>query len=224
MIVTRIERQRRQRNRVNLFLDGEFAFGLHDDIVAKARIRVGDELDPATIGILKSTEETKLARDNALRLLATRMRSEKELRFTLLEHEFDPTVVDNVLLELQTKGYIDDRKFAAAFIRDARLRKPAGTAMLFQKLRLKGIDRALIMEALDDLLPADTEQELAYTSAMKLLKRIRSSRKPVPPEKEKQRLSQYLAQRGFPWSTIRPALRKVFATNIESSPTDVEAS
>jgi regulatory protein len=150
------------------------------------------------------------------------MRSEKELRFTLLEREFDPTVVDNVLLELQTKGYIDDRKFAAAFIRDARLRKPAGTAMLFQKLRLKGIDRALIMEALDDLLPADTEQELAYTSAMKLLKRIRSSRKPVPPEKEKQRLSQYLAQRGFPWSTIRPALRKVFATNIESIPTDVE--
>jgi len=224
MIVTRIERQRRHRNRVNLFLDGEFAFGLHEEIIAKANIRVGDELDPSTIGIIKSHEETKLARDNALRLLSHRMRSQKELRFTLLEREFDPTIVDNVLHELQTKGYVDDRKFAAAFIRDARLRKPAGTAMLFQKLRLKGIDRALIMETLGDMLPADTEQELAYTSAMKLLKRIRTSRKPVPQEKEKQRLSQYLAQRGFPWSTIRPVLRKVFATLVEVTPTDVEAS
>jgi len=215
MIVTRIERQRRRRNRVNLFLDGEFAFGLHEDTIAKAKIRVGDELDPSTIGIIKSHEETKLARDNAFRLLSHRMRSEKELRFTLLEREFDPTIVDNVLLELQTKGYLDDRKFAEAFIRDARLRKPAGTAMLFQKLRLKGLDRALIMEALGDLMPTDTEQELAYTSAMKLLKRIRTSRKPVPQEKEKQRLSHYLAQRGFPWSTIRPVLRKVFATVVE---------
>jgi len=215
MIVTRIERQRRRRNRVNLFLDGEFAFGLHEDTIAKAKIHVGDELDPSTIGIIKSHEETKLARDNAFRLLSHRMRSEKELRFTLLEREFDPTIVDNVLHELQTKGYVDDRKFAAAFIRDARLRKPAGTAMLFQKLRLKGLDRALIMEALGDLMPTDTEQELAYTSAMKLLKRIRTSRKPVPQEKEKQRLSHYLAQRGFPWSTIRPVLRKVFANVVE---------
>lgn len=215
MIVTKIERQKHHPLRINLFLDDEFAFGLHEEILFNARIRVGDSLDPTTIELLKSHEEYKLAKDKALRLVSYRLRSKKELRMYLLEKEFDPAVVDNVLLELQTTGIVNDRKFAAAFIHDSLLRKPTGKNMLFHKLRLKGIDRAIIEEILSETLPAEEEHAMAYTTAMNILKRYQTSRKSIPPEQQQQRVAQYLVRRGFNWNTITPVLKKMFQSKNE---------
>ncbi len=211
MIVTKIERQKEHRRRYNLFLDDEFAFGLHDETLISSRLRVGDILDPGTIEGIKRREESRLAKDRALRLISTRLRSEHELRLALLAREFTPVAVDYVVSELRTTGLVDDRRFAAAYIRNARLGKPAGTALIFRKLRLKGIDRTVIEESLGENMPASAEQDLAYAAAMRILKRYRTSRKPIPPGKEEQRLEQYLARRGFPRATIRPVLQRLFA-------------
>jgi len=215
MRVTKIERQRHHPQRVNLYLDGEFALGLHADVLVKAGIRLGDRLDTSTIALLRTHEEATLARNAALRLLMHRMRTEKELRLSLIEKEFDPSVVDNVIHELQMRGIVDDRKFAEAFIHDARLRRPAGKIMLYHKLRQHGVGRDLIRETLDENLPVDKEQELAYATAMSVLKRFRSSRKAVPPDLEQRKVAQYLLRRGFTAATIAPVIRKIFSSKQE---------
>ncbi len=211
MIVTKIERQKRHPQRMNVYLDDEFAFGLHEEIVLKARIREGDTLDPPTIRIIKSREEFRLAKEKALRLIARRLRSEKELRLYLIEKEFDPGIIDNVVYDLQTKGIVDDRKFAAAFVHDAQLHRPAGKRMLVHKLRLRGVSPPVIEDILNIALPDDREEEIAFTTAMDVLRRYRTSRRPIPADKQRERMAQFLARRGFPWGVITPVLRKLFS-------------
>ena len=77
MVVTKIERQKRHPQRVNIFLDDEFAFGIHDAVLVKAGIAKGDRLSEDDIARLQSLQETKLAMERALRLLSHRRRSEK---------------------------------------------------------------------------------------------------------------------------------------------------
>lgn len=218
MIVTKIERQKRHPRRMNIYLDHEFAFGLHEEILLKGRIREGDALDPATIEIIKSREEFRLAREKAIRLIGRRLRSDKELRLYLTEHEFDPGIIDDVLYDLQTTGIVDDRKFAAAFVHDVQAQKPVGKRVLFQKLRLKGISPAVIEDTLENALPNGQEENLACTTAMRILNRYRSSAKPIPAEQQRERTAKYLARRGFHWGIITPVLKKLFSEN--STPED----
>ena len=214
MIVTKIERQKQHPQRLNIYLDNEFAFGLHEEILYKARIREGDTLDPPTIQIIQSREEFRLAKDKALRLIGQRLRSEKELRLYLTEKEFDPDIIDNVIYELQTKGFIDDRKFASAFVHDLQARTPAGKKMLVQKLRLRGIAPTIIDETLNLNLPDDHEAEIAYAAALNILKRYRMTTNSIPEHKQRQRMAQYLARHGFNWGIIGPVMKKLFSENI----------
>lgn len=212
MLVTKIERQKRHLHRVNIFLDNEFAFGLHEEVLAKTRIRVGDDLTQQTIELILTHEEFTLAKQQALRFIGYRMRSERELRVKLIEKEFDPATVDNVVHHLQLLGIINDKIFAEAFIHDTQLRKPAGRRLLVQKLRLKGIAPPVIDDVLNEKVTRDEEQILAFNSAQHLMKRYRASRKNVDEEKQRQRISQFLARRGFGWDTIAPVLKQLFSS------------
>jgi regulatory protein len=139
------------------------------------------------------------------------MRSERELRFKLIEKEFDPATVDNVVHHLHTLGLINDKVFAEAFVHDAQLRKPAGKKLLFRQLRLKGIAPPVIDDVLNEKMTSDEEQTLAFNSAQHLVERYRSSRKQVDEEKQRQRVAQFLFRRGFSWATIAPVLQQLFS-------------
>src|ERR1043166_5243547 len=135
MLVTKIEQQKRRPQRANVYVDDEFAFGAHIDVIVAWGLKNGDEVDQTTIDAILTQEEFSLARDLAVRYLSYRARSEKEVREKLIEKEFDPATIDAVIGHLRQIGYVDDVKFARAFIHDAQLRKPSGKRLLQQKLR-----------------------------------------------------------------------------------------
>lgn len=215
MLVTKIERQKRHPHRVNVFLDNEFALGLHEEVLSRSKIRVGDDLSQETIELIKVHEEFALAKQKALRLVSHRLRSERELRYKLIENEFDPATVDNVIHQLQTLGVINDKVFAEAFIHDTQLRKPAGRKLLSQQLRLRGITPSLIEDILNEKLTAEDEESNALVLAQNLMKRHRSSRKKTSEEQLRQRIGQFLARHGYTWSTITPVLKQLFSTTTD---------
>src|SRR5262245_5187085 len=104
MLITKLEMQHRPPHRVNLFIDGEFAFSLHADLMALYGLRTGEQVGEALLDELRSREQFYLARDSAMRLLGYRLRSEKELRLRLLEKEFDPETVEQVMHMLSGAG------------------------------------------------------------------------------------------------------------------------
>ncbi len=212
MIVTGIERQKRHPDRVNLYLDGEFAFGLHREVLLRAGLRKGDELSPEALEAIKGREEYCLARQNALRLISYRMRSERELRSRLLEKEFEPRTIDRVIEDLRGIGMLDDAAFARAFIHDARMRRPTGRRLLTKQLRLRGVTRTVLDEALGESAEAGDEESMALAAAKNYLRRSRRPGTAQERQQLRRRTAGFLERRGFEWSLISTVLRKLFRT------------
>jgi regulatory protein len=210
MVITSIEQQQRNRERVSVFLDGEFAFGLHREILIKFGLRKGDRITHLQVEEITKAEELSLAKQRGLHLLSYRMRTEKELRTRLIEKEFPPTVVDDVIKEFTKLGLINDAEFARVFLRDRRTRRPSGVRRLKQELRLKGVRKETIEDVLHETTESQDDQNAAFDAASKHMKRTRISTNRLEREKQTQRLASFLARRGFNWSSISPVLKKYF--------------
>jgi regulatory protein len=217
MIVTKVERQKRDPHRVNISIDGEFAFGIRDDVLAEFGLRKGDPITQEIVDALQSSEEFSRAKQKALQLFSYRMRSERELEAKLREKEFPPAIIKRVIEQLSALGIVNDKEFARAFVHDAQLRKPAGRRLLHNRLRVKGISTAIIEEVLEENSDPDGEYERALQAATTVLKRYKSSLKVLDQKKQEQRLAQFLARRGFDWSIISPVLRQLFRTPPEEA-------
>ncbi len=213
MVITKIERQKKHPQRVNLFIDDLFAFGAHDEVLVKFGLRKGDTLDDEMIRKIETEEEYNLAKQHALRFLSYRLRSEKELQAKLKEKEFHPHTIERVTEHLRSIGMLNDKQFAQSFVHHLLSRKPAGKTLLQRELRLKGINTDIINEILQEHAEGNHEEELAEEAAKKLFVKLRSSRKKSDDQLQKRRIASYLARRGFGWSTINPVLRKLFNTS-----------
>ena len=210
MVITKIERQKRHQHRVNVYIDGEFAVGVDDDVLVKFGLRKGDAVDKQTFAAIASSEEAHRARNTALRFIGYRMRSEKEVRTKLQEKEFPPDIIDETVRRLRDQGIVNDRTFAEAFVKQQLLRKPAGKTFLRQRLRMKGIIPSLINEILEETMPENQEDGLALDAGSKLIRQYKNSRKKIDNKKQRMRVANFLARRGFTWSTINSTLRQLF--------------
>lgn len=210
MLVTKIERQKRNAHRINLFLDGRFAFGVDDEVLVRSGIRTGDHLTGEALESIRESGEKSLAKSRALKSLSRRLRTEAEVRSDLLENEFHPRTVDRVIEELRAMGLIDDTRFARAFVHDARMRRALGRIALQRELLRKGVPRQVILDELASSARPDDEVAAAFSAASTLLSRFRASRKRLPPEKERERAAQFLGRRGYDWEIISGVLRRLF--------------
>lgn len=213
VVITKIERQKKNPNRVNLFIDDLFAFGTHDEVLVKFGLRKGDTVNEELIKKIETEEEFSLAKQAALRFLSYRIRSEKELQSKLKEKEFHPLTIGRVTEHLRSIGMLNDKQFAQSFVHHLLSRKPAGKTLIQRELRLKGIDPDIIQEILREHAEENNEEELAEQAARKFFGKLRSSRKKSDDQIQRRRIANYLTRRGFGWSTINPILRKLFSTS-----------
>src|SRR6266540_3581209 len=109
--ITAITVQKRSPNRVNIYLDGEFAFGL-SRIVA-AWLRVGQERSEEKIEQLQAEEARERAFQQAMLFLSYRARSESEIRQNLRKHEIPEPVIEQTLERLRQDGLANDNQFAS---------------------------------------------------------------------------------------------------------------
>jgi regulatory protein len=209
--LTAIEAQKRRPERRNLYADGKFLAGVSAETLARLALRVGDEIGPDQLRVIQQTEELHGARSIALRLLASRPRTEKEIRQRLREKEFGDAEISTTIEQLKKTGLVDDLEFARAFLRDARTVRPAGPLLVKRKLLLLGVPREAVEQAFAESMTDDGQIALARTLAEKYLRKARSSTRKESREKLNAKLSAFLARKGFPWDIIKQVA--------ESSPT-----
>jgi regulatory protein len=190
--VTAIEPQKRNKDRVNVFLDGEFAFGI--DVLAASGLRVGQTLERDAIVALQDEDAFDRARQSAFRYLAYRPRSIAEVQRNLRRKQFDEVQVEQVLSYLVQKEYLDDRAFAAYWVEQRDTFKPRGSFALRQELREKGVAREIIDAVVEDV----DERDAALRAARKRVKRWSH----LPFEEFRRKLGGYLQRRGFGYDTI----------------------
>ncbi len=197
--ITALEPQQRDKDRVNVYLDGTFALGLAALIAA--RLRVGEWLSDEAIATLRAEDTTEKAHEKALRYLAFRPRSEAELRRYLAEQGFSATVVDEIISRLSAVALVDDQEFSR-FWADNRARfRPRGKRALAAELRQKGIAPADAEAALADYDETAAGWALAREQARRLAH--------LPPDQFRRRLSDRLARRGFSYDLIQEILATI---------------
>ncbi len=208
MRITRIENQKRRPGRKNIYADGKFVAGISTETLLKLALRTGDEIGAEQLKVLQAAEAQQNARNTALRFLASRPRTERELRSKLREKEFSEEEISVVIQDLRRTGLINDREFARIVVRDARALRPSGAPLLRRKLILLGVNPATVDEVLAEELPVTDQLAAARKLATHFLAKATAAQRRDPPEKLRTRLSGFLARRGFPWDTIRDVIRE----------------
>ncbi len=205
--ITALTAQARNPNRVNVFLDGEFAFGL-DRLIA-AWLKVGMELSAEKAVDLQSQDAVEAAYQKALHFISYRPRSEMEIRKRLVEKDIDEPVIEAVLERLKIAQWIDDQQFARTWVENRSAFRPRSHRMLCYELKQKGVEEENIHQA---LLEAEDEPELAYQAGKSYARRLAD----LDQELFRKRLSGYLSRRGFTYGTIAPVLRRIWDENHSS--------
>ncbi len=209
--ITALRVQKRNRNRVNVYLDGRFAFGL--TAIEAARLRVGQILSDEEIARLRQRDAAERAADKALDLLSYRPRSEAELRQRLIE-KYDEETVTTAMERMRRSGLVDDREFARYWVRNRLQHNPRGAMALRQELSQKGVDESAIEEAL-----AEYDEEAAAARAAEMaLRKLRG----LPPDLFRRRLTDYLLRRGFPYGIVRPIVLEALADSGPAKSSDEE--
>jgi regulatory protein len=197
--ITAIEPQK-NRNRVSIHLDGEFAFGLAR--ITAAWLKNGDELSEEKIAKLQAEDARERAYQQAMLFLSYRARSEKEIRQNLRKHEIPEEVIEQTLEKLRGDGLANDNKFARTWVENRNTFRPRSRRLLTMELRQKGLDDETVQAAVANV----DEDALAYESAIKRANRFKS----LEWNEFRKKLSEYLARRGFSYSVIAPVVTSVW--------------
>jgi regulatory protein len=202
--ITALVAQKKNPERVNVYLDGQFAFGLA--AIEAVRLRRGQMLSDADIERLQAADDVEKAREKALRFLSNRPRSEWEVRQNLLKAGYGDVTIDRVLDRLRSVALVDDAAFARYWIDNRTQFKPRGAVALRQELRRKGVEREVIDAVLAEGGHAD--DQAAVQAALAKADRYRQ----LPRPEFSQKLGAYLARRGFDYETVREAVQAAWQT------------
>jgi regulatory protein len=198
--ITGIEVQKRSPNRVNIYLDGEFAFGLAR--IVAAWLRVGQELSEEKIEQLQASEAHERAFQQALLFLSYRPRSESEIRTNLRKHEFPEPVIEQTIERLRQDGVANDNQFAQAWVENRTTFRPRSRRMMAMELRQKGLDDETVQSAIESV----NDDASAYEAARKRAPRLKA----LEWNDFRKKLSEFLARRGYSYSVIAPVVTRIW--------------
>ena len=191
-IVTRLAPQKNNK-RVNVYLDGEFAFGIDLDNLVKFGIRIEQEFSQAEIDKIIHAAEFAKTYNKLLNFATLRPRSEKELFSWLKRKKVPVTIHKKLFTRLKRLDLVDDIKFAKWWIEQRLTFKLKSKKELKYELRQKGIDRNIIDEVLAN---NEIDEE-------KIAKKLLAKRR----FKDNQKAFAFLARKGFDFNTIKSVVK-----------------
>jgi regulatory protein len=160
-------------------------------------LAVGGQLSEEDYNALKAEADRIIVLQKAVDLLSRREHSTQELHLKLKKRDYDETVIEQVISTLKKKGYLDDARFAAMWIRSRIRKKPESPFALKAGLMNKGVDadtaEAAIREAEIDW------QEVLEAAVKKKLDKTADTKKVLA----------YLVRRGFSYPEVVKALKRI---------------
>lgn len=202
-IITSIKQQVKKDNRVSVYLDNKFGFGIDLDNFVILGLKVDQELTEEQISEIVKKAEFQKTLEKLLRFAMTRPRSCKEVTDWFKRKEVHESIHQELFEKLKYYELIGDEKFARWWIEQRISFRPRSQRLLKMELTQKGISRE-IAEAVLAEKPID-EVEVAYALALKKKSLVEK----LPDENAKQKLIGFLARKGFGWQTIDAVLSKM---------------
>ncbi|MCL4507476.1 MAG: RecX family transcriptional regulator [Chloroflexi bacterium] len=198
--ITALKAQARSKDRINVYLDGEYAFGLA--LIHALWLRVGQHLTDAEITELQAADTLEKARQRALGLISYRPRSVSEVQHRLKRAGVDVETIDEVVTSLRAAGLLDDETFSKAWVESRLGATPRSKRMIAWELRQKGVSESSI----DASLAGVDDEASAYQLALKRWPRIE---KLTEVGDRKRKLGEYLARNGYGYDVIQEVITRL---------------
>ncbi|MCL2675871.1 MAG: RecX family transcriptional regulator [Firmicutes bacterium] len=193
--ITALTVQKNNKNRANLFLDGEFFCGLDLTAAVGAGLKVGVEINEERLKEVVYESEYASALGRALKYLEIKACSERRIREYLVEKGHGGDVVEAAVARLLELGYLDDMAVATEYVKANGGKY--GNGLLRLKLRERGIRSEVIAAVLPN---GEDEAETARSVTENYL-----GSHPL----DRQKLYNYLLSKGFSGETIAVALKMI---------------
>mgnify|MGYP002570371832 FL=1 len=203
-IITKIECGNRNKNRVNIYIDEEYAFSVDMEIVYKEGLKVKDSVDYDKLKKIIEEDNYIKCKNAAIKIIERSYKSEKEIKDKLLKKEFDNNTVNRTLSFLKEYNLIDDEKLVSMYVKD-RLRNQ-GEKKIKYSLMQKGINEELIYRELNKVNNDDLE-DIAYNLALKKYEVL--SKRENDKYKLYQKLTRYLMSRGYGYDLISRVVKRI---------------
>lgn len=204
--ITSIQSQKKNRNRISIFLDDKYAFGLHQDVLLQNNLYSGLDLNESDIKKLVDADALLRAKEASIVYLGHRARSEHEVRTKLKGKGFSEEIIAQVIKRLYELSYLNDEQFALNFTRNRFNHKGYGPKRIQADLRRLGIAGPLIERALDELLSENKVIDSALAEAEKRLRRLRRE---TDLTKKRKKLFDFLLRRGHTVDVVREVIDKL---------------
>jgi regulatory protein len=201
-VITSIKQQK-NKNRVNVYLDDKFGFGIDLDNFVLFYLKVNQELTEKEVEEIVKKAEFQKTLDKLLRFATVRPRSEKEVKDYFRRKKTHESLHDELFKKLRHLELLDDEKFAKWWIEQRQNFKPKPKRILQQELRIKGIGKEIIENILGE---EEVDEE---KMARELLEKKAYKWKNLPTREAHQKMSQYLLGKGFGWEVIKKIVKNI---------------
>jgi regulatory protein len=203
--ITALQRQARNAERINIFVDGEFLLGANELTVLNLGLTVGQELTTELIAQLRQEESLHQATEQALNYLSFRPRSHEEVRRYLRRKETPTELIDSVMQRLDHLDLVNDQAFASFWIDNREQFSPRGARALKNELRMKGVKREVIEEAVSDEQDEERAMRAGEKKAQTLLRQPN-----IDFATFRNRLGSFLQRRGFGYDVTSRTVRTLW--------------
>ena len=201
-VITSIKQQK-AKNRVNVYLDDKFGFGIDLDNLVILKIKIGNEYSQEQIEELIKKAEYQKTLDKLLRFASMRPRSEKEVERWFQKKDVHKSLWDELKERLKYFELLNDTKFAKWWVDQRQAFRPKSKRVLIGELRLKGISSEIINNLFEDTKIDEVKM------AQDLISKKMYKWEKLDSKLKKQKMTQYLAQKGFGWNVIEQVLPKM---------------
>lgn len=203
--ITKIEQCKRNKERVNIYIDEEFVFAIYMELVYRFNLKVNEEVDKEKLIEIAKVENLSKCKDSALKTIERSYKTEKEIRDKLLNKEFDEETVEKTINFLKEYTFIDDLKFTKMYVKD-RIRTQGRNKIKYALIQ-KGVNKYLVDEVLEELDRNDEEERALLICEKKYLSICKREEDDF---KIKNKLIRYMLGRGYEYEVARNVVSKIY--------------
>lgn len=208
--ITGISLQKKNKDRVNIEIEGEYAFSLYAETAVRYGIAKDKEISDEEIERCRREDSQKFAFELSLHYLSYKARTTKEVIDYLKNKEIDDQSILYAIEKLKEYRYLDDVQYADDYVKYYQSNPRYGARMLEYKLIQKGISSTIAKEAC-----ARFEKEEEGKIIEELVRKAKRKYTGLHPQKQREKIYRLLISKGFDYDKIKAAWQSEPEDDIE---------
>ncbi|GJF62885.1 TPA: recombination regulator RecX [Staphylococcus argenteus] len=201
--ITKIEVQKKNKERFNLFLDGQFEMGIDIDTLVKFNLKKGQQLEAAEMAQIQKYDHYRLGLNKTIQYLSFKKRTEKEVVQYLQKEEISEQAISEIIEYCYREKLIDHRDYAESLKNTMIRTTDKGPKIYQQKLYQLGIEANII-----EMYTALFREQQDFEDIVQIAEKICKTKK-GPPSKVKEKVMQSLLQKGFDMDVIHEVMNEM---------------